>query len=137
MVRSPAPAPEEFGDRDVSVGTSTISMVSVPPATLPQKSVAAVWMLLKTPVWVGVPPIAMLGNGEVMPRGKFAGFVTPPSLKGGVPPEKRLALYNWFKVPLGRMGWIACKGGLIVNVAAFEVRVVSWTTMVTATGLAT
>src|ERR1017187_4570198 len=112
-------------------------MVSVPPPPLPQKSVAAVWMLLKTPVWVGVPPIAMLGNGEVMPRGKFAGFVTPASLKGGVPPEKRLALYGWLRVPLGRRGWIACKGGLMVKVAELEVRVVSWTTMVTATRLAT
>jgi len=80
-VNVPAPAAAEFGDKDVSVGTSTISIVSMPPPTAPQKSVAAVCILLKTPVWVGVPPIVMLGNGEVMPGGKFAGLLTPASLK--------------------------------------------------------
>src|SRR5438874_62047 len=43
------PTPEEFGDTDVSFGTSRISSVTLACTSLPQKSEPKVWKL-KTPV---------------------------------------------------------------------------------------
>ena len=49
MVKAPAPARALLGDREVRVGTSTISIVSAPKTEFSQKSTAKV-SILKTPV---------------------------------------------------------------------------------------
>ena len=86
MLKSAEPTPEEFGNTDVSFGTSAISSVTSPCTSLPQKSEPKVWKL-KTPVCNGVPVIAM-------PLGFKPGGtpVVVDAWKGAVPPLMKFAL---------------------------------------------
>ena len=87
-VRVPEPATALLGDKDVRVGTSTISIVPGPLTEFSQKSTAKTWKL-KTPDCVGVPVMVALGSWAVRPGGRVS---VPLSRKGGVPPVVKPAL---------------------------------------------
>src|ERR1017187_8183496 len=82
MVRLPAPVPDVFGNRDVVVGTSTISMVSVPLTALPQKSATVNWKL-GAPMAVGVPVMVALTGCTVRPAGGGSPGAGGPGGGGG------------------------------------------------------